>query len=840
MTAGADGSAALPVDEATLEAIARALELRDSGQTPDLVELCGDSPARQAQVTDALHRASRLAIIQKGVATLDRSLGDCLGGRYRLEEVLGSGSMGVVYGAHDLELERAVAVKLLRNEALTTAASPQRFEREARDLAAIQHPHVVGIHDVGVDLGRTFFVMERVEGLTLKELLESLLAEGIEVCPKGVSELRRATAGIRLDGRHYLRVLARWAADIAAGLGAVHGAGIVHRDVKPANIFIRRDGRPAVVDLGIATRTGELLAGESPVGTAAYLAPELARGPRSAAPSVDVYGLCATLYHLACMRPPYEGEPAKVLRKMVREDPVPVRSCDREIPPDLAAIIERGMARDPKDRYATMAGLEQDLRAFLAHLPVSARPMQPLVRWGRRARRSPLVRASALVLGLVALLGGAILMGERHAERERRRFQEVWDQLPPALTLWNPGNRRIESDEDRRRWSGLLDSAVRHGASAIPARVVRAAFRWDQGNYRGAVSDMEAVAEDVGSPLARGLAEAYGTASKEGASEPAHQLLEIEPELQQDHYLRGFHVLRTATSGADVEMARQHLDLGGEVHGAGLVLCIRAGKIGRIRDPLERKRYSGQLHEDVVRFEERKGRRSALSAHVMGASLIGLGRFEEAFGVLEEGVALAPRFQGLHSNLAVAARRCGKLELAEAHCRIAIGLRFDSLEAHETLVRVLLAGARFGEALKVVESAPFSNSARGDRARKRLCAEVFAREALHLWAENTVSPAQSAARRAQGLFESMVDGDGRTVLDDDELRLERETCLAILEDDRDGVFSAVLRAYADRPATGERLKTFVDLLPDSVSAEQMQWFAPALEALAQELSPTGS
>src|SRR5690606_29711279 len=179
--------------------------------------------------------------------------------------------------------------------------------------------------------------------------------------------------------------------DVAAGLGAAHAQGVYHRDVKPSNILIPTDLRAVLLDFGIAARAGDpsLTAGETALGTPCYMAPEQATGGQRSAATIDVYGLSATLYHLLTGKAPFDGDAAQVVARLQREDPLPPHVVRPDLPRDLAAIVEKGMAREPRHRYATIRELEADLRAFLAHRPVSARPLSRIARAVRRSRRHP-------------------------------------------------------------------------------------------------------------------------------------------------------------------------------------------------------------------------------------------------------------------------------------------------------------------------------------------------------------------------------------------------------------------------------------------------------------------
>jgi serine/threonine-protein kinase len=253
-----------------------------------------------------------------------------LGGRYRLDGVAGHGGMATVFAAFDTVLERKVAVKLLQRRRDEGGVLHERFEREARAEAKIVHPNVVSVHDVGVaDDGRPFIVMDFVDGESLQDLIA-----------------REAPLSSEL--------VARIGMGVARALAAAHVLGIVHRDVKPANVVIDPHGIPHLMDFGLAR---ELFADDPGVtapgvlvGTAFYVAPEQARFG-TASPAADLYAFGAVLYHALTGAPPFTGEGAMdVALRRFEEDPAELRAVAPAADPDLAAVIHALLARDPVER----------------------------------------------------------------------------------------------------------------------------------------------------------------------------------------------------------------------------------------------------------------------------------------------------------------------------------------------------------------------------------------------------------------------------------------------------------------------------------------------------------
>jgi serine/threonine protein kinase len=302
-------------------------------------------------------------------------------GRYRIERELGRGGMAVVYRAHDGELERPVAIKVLAEHLSGDDDFVARFVREARLASRLSHPNVVRVYDAGDDDGRPFIVMEWVSG--------GSLADTAHLTPERVVEL---------------------GAQACAGLQHAHDAGLVHRDVKPANLLVRDDGVLKIADFGIArasestrhTQVGTVL------GTAAYLAPEQVSGEDATSAS-DLYALAAVLYELLTGRPPYVVTSLADLASLQSDGPIaPVRDLEPSVPPEVEAAVMHALAREPRFRPASAAELAQELTGSEERPTRRPLPGRP-ARSTRRARvwlvAVLVVTALAIALGL-ARLGG--------------------------------------------------------------------------------------------------------------------------------------------------------------------------------------------------------------------------------------------------------------------------------------------------------------------------------------------------------------------------------------------------------------------------------------------------
>jgi serine/threonine-protein kinase len=321
-------------------------------------------------------------------------VGELLGDRYELEELVGSGGMSSVYRAHDRLLDRKVALKILHEHHGVDEASVERFRREARAVASVSHPNVVTVIDRGEQDGRQFIVFEYVEGENLKRLVER---EG----PLPVEQALELVL------------------QIARGLSFAHREGLVHRDVKPQNVLLDGNGTAKVTDFGIArsldvhhgmTQTGTVL------GTSDYIAPEQAQG-QSVDEQSDVYSLGVVLYELLTGKVPFSGENfVAVAMRHINEPPPLVRAVRPDVPPRVDAAIERAMAKRPADRFPTMTAFGAELEACLSDLQTGTEwtqvippPTAPTRHRTRRISPWPLIALVVALLVIGAVIGVLVL-----------------------------------------------------------------------------------------------------------------------------------------------------------------------------------------------------------------------------------------------------------------------------------------------------------------------------------------------------------------------------------------------------------------------------------------------
>ncbi len=377
---------------------------------------------------------------------------------YEVIEVVGSGTMGVVYKARETALKRLVALKLLRGNAHPDAVA--RFLIEAEAVAAIDHPRVVRIYQYGEHNGRPFLAMEYLSGDTLTK---------------------------RFGGRAFPpREAAVLVAKLATGVGAAHALGIVHRDLKPGNVLFDNAGEPKVADFGLARRGAgsDQTRTDATMGTPPYMPPEQFGGAKYAGPPADVWALGVILYECLTGTRPFLGDNRDELRDRIdRGDPAPPSRVAPEVPRDLELICLKCLAKAPSDRYPTAAVLADDLNRFLDWKPVSVRTF----RWSERAvlwvRRNPVV-AVLLAAVVVSLVIGATVsylnyrdarkqegIALAKAEDAEREAREAKRQEEIAIAQRNEARRQEEIAIAQRK------EAKRQEEIAITQRTLAEATR---------------------------------------------------------------------------------------------------------------------------------------------------------------------------------------------------------------------------------------------------------------------------------------------------------------------------------------------------------------------------
>ncbi len=340
------------------------------------------NPPRSAhdEPTAAVHRQDPSATPGASEPTHIRYFGD-----YQIIREIARGGMGVVFRARQVSLNRTVALKMILAGQLADEDAVRRFYIEAQAAANLDHPRIVPIYEVGEHEGQHYFSMGFVEGQSLSQRL----AEGPLPARAAAELIRRVSEAIEYAHQH----------------------GVIHRDLKPANILLDQSGNPRVTDFGLAKKVqgdSGLTGSGQIMGTPSYMPPEQAGGKRGeVGPAADVYSLGATLYALLTGRPPFQAATAMdTVIQVISDEPVPPRRLNASIPRDLETICLKCLEKEPGQRYAMAASLEEDLGRFLRGEPILARPVSQAERAWRWCRRNPTVAALAASL-VAALLGAA-------------------------------------------------------------------------------------------------------------------------------------------------------------------------------------------------------------------------------------------------------------------------------------------------------------------------------------------------------------------------------------------------------------------------------------------------
>lgn len=265
-------------------------------------------------------------------------------GKYEIRGELGRGAMGVVYEAYDPAIERSIALKTIRREALAGAHATEilaRFRREAQAAGKLTHPNIVAVYDFGDDGGISYIAMELVRGPELKNYFEE-------------------------NRRFALKDVVSIMSQILAALGYSHKLGVVHRDIKPANVFVQADGTAKVADFGIAhVESSELTQVGTVLGTPAYMSPEQILGMPVDGRS-DLFSVGVILYQFLTGERPFTGNATITMRKVLEEDPLPPSRFNTQLPTALDAVVRKALAKKPEERYATAEAFAEDLRAAAA------------------------------------------------------------------------------------------------------------------------------------------------------------------------------------------------------------------------------------------------------------------------------------------------------------------------------------------------------------------------------------------------------------------------------------------------------------------------------------------
>lgn len=351
----------------------------------------GEEPTLNAAPTDATisgHDSAREAYHKAAMAAAPKAVTTGASfGHYELIEPIAKGGMGIVYKARQRNLNRIVAIKMILAGQFADQSDIDRFYAEAEAAAALSHPNIVAIHEIGEVQGQHFFSMDYIEGQSLAALVQ-----------ENPLRPRRAAEFVRT---------------IAETMQFAHESGVVHRDLKPANILLDKRQRPLITDFGLAKQvTGQsqrTMAG-SIVGTPSYMPPEQAAGKiDEIGPWSDLYSLGAILYELLTGRPPFRSaSPFETVRQVLETDPLSPRLLNENVPKDLETICLKCLQKERVRRYASAQELADELGRFLRGEPIHARPISQIARFWRLCKRHP-ITASAIATAAVFFVAASII-----------------------------------------------------------------------------------------------------------------------------------------------------------------------------------------------------------------------------------------------------------------------------------------------------------------------------------------------------------------------------------------------------------------------------------------------
>jgi eukaryotic-like serine/threonine-protein kinase len=462
-------------DSRVVEALEEYLAAAEGGRPPDRRSFL----ARHADIADPLAECldGLAALHGAGSSSNPTATGSHAPGRavegtpemalgdFRIVREIGRGGMGVVYEAVQLSLGRRVALKVLPFAAALDTRQLQRFKNEAQAAAHLHHQNIVPVHAVGAERGVHYYAMQLIEGQNLANLIADLRLQ-IADCPDksamasdappptvpGVET--RANFGGRLttqrSGRvaDFFRTIARLAAQAAEALEYAHAMGVIHRDVKPANLLVDDRGNLWVTDFGLAqfqagaglTQTGDLL------GTLRYMSPEQAGGKNVLIDHrTDVYSLGATLYEMLTLRPIFDGaDQQRLLHQILDEEPQSPQSAEPAIPPELDTIVLKAVNKSPADRYASAQEFADDLHRFLENQPIRARRPTLAQRARKWGQRHPTAVIAAIVLLVLVAIGSMVSTALISAEEAKTKVEEAKAKMAQIRAEAEEGKAKAE------------------------------------------------------------------------------------------------------------------------------------------------------------------------------------------------------------------------------------------------------------------------------------------------------------------------------------------------------------------------------------------------------------
>jgi eukaryotic-like serine/threonine-protein kinase len=627
---------------------------------------------------------------------------------YVVDGILGRGGMGVVFKARQLTLNRYVALKMLLSGSYAGPVERARFRREAEAVAALRHPNIVQIYDAGELAGRNFYTMEFIDGGSLAEKLAGAVLPTQEACEV--------------------------VATLACAVQFAHKSGFIHRDLKPGNILLTRDGVPKIADFGLARSIEagpEFTLSGARVGTPSYMAPEQAMGKASAiGPAVDVYALGAVLYEMLIGRPPFEGTSAsEVERQVIAEEPVPPGRLNPKVPRDVETICLKCLAKNPSRRYASAQDLADDLQRFLAGEAIAARPERRVERLVRKIRRRPVL---SVTLTAVVLLTIACVGGWTWVKMERTAREAATRELDRVNQERHDQEFAVRLDAIRLNRTAIFDGAFETSVNARinkahADKAYEAAFR--EAGVAEVFEDPDEVAARVGASSIRGpLASAVDDWST-CAVDPRRRewLLQVAGHTDLDRTglrqrLRDPAVWHDPVALSDLgkkaiadkRSTRLLVLIGERLRDAGADAIPYLTRVQEehpedfwanfvLADALWKKNAKEAIRYYQAALALRP--KAAVVHNNLGRALVFDGRWDEAIGRFRQAIQEEPAFAHAHSNLGLALR--AKKQNAEAlfHLQEAVRLGPQHAQGHLNLGIMLKDLGRLDEAVAEFEHA---------------------------------------------------------------------------------------------------------------------------------------
>jgi len=615
-----------------------------------LERACGEHPELAAELRRRFEVLQRAGMVE---APDERAFGG-----FELLRVLGQGGMGVVHLARQRSTGRLVALKLVRPELIGLDKARRRFQREIEAVSRLDHPGICTVYEAGEVDGTPYVAMRFVEGSTVAELIR----QGVEQQAGGTE----STSGFDTSNRRGVEAVVQLFEQIATALHAAHEQGVLHRDVKPGNIMIDAQGRPVVLDFGLATAdepgTEALTLSADQIGTPAYMSPEQVQGKvRALDPRSDVYALGVTLYEFVAGVHPFESPTRDVLyRRILDGRPASLSSARPGLPRDLAVVVQTAMAREPDHRYESAAAFAADLRRVRLREPIVARRpslARRLVRW---CQREPMVAVLVAALLLTSFVSVWLAID---ANRSRDAAE-----LAEQVQLREAEHARQQAATSARVTEFLVGLFQVADGSTFRGQTVTAREVLDQGFRR---IDQELVEEpEIRARLMLTMGQVY---QHLGAFERAGQLFDRALEL------------RRSTGASAVEHAECLRLVGELLHLQQRYLPADA----KYREALQLLESAGEGHErDVARTVDLLGR--ALRDQGQRGEAARL--HERAFALRKQLVDEPLELAESHQSLAMLANWNADTETAIREFQAAIAIRERELGPQSGRMPALLHG----------------------------------------------------------------------------------------------------------------------------------------------------